>query len=65
MGILILALGIIVYKLIDKKIYIKQINLLQEEETFSFYYGEEVLKKLGCHQVPADDLILKPVLLKK
>lgn len=30
-GILILVIGFIVYKLIDKKIYIRQINLLQEE----------------------------------
>lgn len=32
---------------------------------FSLYYGEEILKKLGCYQVPANDIILKPVLLKK
>ena len=43
----------------------KKLNNRSPYETFSFYYGEEVLKKLGCHQVPADDIILKPVLLKK
>jgi len=34
-------------------------------EAFSFYYGEEVLQKPGCHQIPADDIILRPALLKK
>lgn len=43
----------------------KKLNNRSPYEAFSFYYGEEVLKKLGCHQVPADDIILKPALLKK
>ena len=43
----------------------KKLNNRSPYEAFSFYYGEEVLQKLRCHQVPADDIILKPVLLKK
>ena len=43
----------------------KKLNNRSPYEAFSFYYGEEVLQKLGCHQVPADDIILKPALLKK
>lgn len=31
----------------------------------SFYYGEDVLKKLGCRPVAAENIILKPKLLKK
>ena len=30
-----------------------------------FIYGEEVLKKLGCLKVTAENIILKPKLLKK
>ena len=43
----------------------KKLNNRSPYEAFSFYYGEEVLKKLGCRQVPADNIILKPSLLKK
>ena len=43
----------------------KKLNNRSTYEAFSFYYGEEVLKKLGCRQVPADNIILKPSLLKK
>lgn len=43
----------------------KKLNNRSPYETFSFYYGEEVLQKLGCSQVPASDIILKPILLKK
>ena len=32
---------------------------------FSFYYGEDLLKKLGCSPVAAENIILKPKLLKK
>lgn len=49
------------------------INLYKKEklnnhspyEAFSFYYGEDVLKKLGCSPVAAEIIILKPKLLKK
>ena len=43
----------------------KKLNNRTPYESFSFFYGEMVLKKLGCHQVPASDIILKPSLLKK
>ena len=43
----------------------KKLNNRSPYETFSFYYGEDVLKKLGCRQIPADSIILKPSLLKK
>ena len=31
---------------------------------FSFHYGEDVLKLLGCTPVAAEDILLKPSLLK-
>ena len=34
-------------------------------ETFSFHCGEEMLKLLGCTPVAAEDILLKPSLLKK
>jgi len=43
----------------------KKLNNRSPYEAFSFYYGEDVLKKLGCRQIPADNIILKPSLLKK
>jgi IS30 family transposase len=43
----------------------KKLNNRSPYETFSFYHGEEVLKKLGCEPVPAGDILLKPSLLKK
>lgn len=43
----------------------KKLNNRSPYETFSFYYGEEVLHKLGCSQVAANDIMLKPTLLKK
>ena len=43
----------------------KKLNNRSPYEAFSFYYGEDVLKKLGCRQVPADSIILRPSLLKK
>lgn len=33
-------------------------------EVFAFLYGEEVLEKLGIHNIPADSIVLKPSLLK-
>ena len=43
----------------------KKLNDRSPYETFSFYYGEEVLKLLGCTPVAAEDILLKPSLLKK
>jgi len=43
----------------------KKLNNRSPYETFSFYHGEEVLHKLGCSQVAANDIMLKPSLLKK
>ena len=43
----------------------KKLNNRSPYETFSFYYGEYVLKKLGCHPVAAENIILKPKLLKR
>ena len=43
----------------------KKLNNRRPYETFSFYYGEETLKRLGCEPVPADQILLKPALLKK
>ena len=42
-----------------------KLNNRSPYETFSFYYGEDVLKKLGCSPVAAENIILKPKLLKK
>ena len=43
----------------------KKLNNRSPYETFSFYYGEDVLKRLGCLPVAAENIILKPKLLKK
>ena len=43
----------------------KKLNNRSPYETFSFYYGEDVLKKLGCSPVAAENIIIKPKLLKK
>ncbi|MDU2066881.1 MAG: IS30 family transposase [Sporomusaceae bacterium] len=43
----------------------KKLNDRSPYETFSFYHGEEVLKKLGCSAIAAKDLLLKPALLRK
>ena len=42
----------------------KKLNDRSPYETFSFHYGEEALKKLGCSLVAAEDILLKPTLLK-
>ena len=42
----------------------KKLNDRSPYETFSFHYGEEVLKLLGCSPVAAEDILLKPSLLK-
>ncbi|MHB8064111.1 MAG: IS30 family transposase [Ruminiclostridium sp.] len=43
----------------------KKLNNRSPYETFSFYHGEEVLQKLGCAPVTADEIHLKPNLLKR
>lgn len=43
----------------------KKLNNRSPYETFSFLHGEEVLAKLGCCPVDANDICLKPKLLKK
>ncbi len=43
----------------------KKQNNRSSNETFSFYYGEALLKELGCSPVTAENIILKPKLLKK
>ena len=43
----------------------KKLNNRNPYEAFSFYYGEDMLKKLGCKPVAAENIILKPKLLKK
>lgn len=43
----------------------KKLNDRSPYETFSFHYGEEMLKLLGCTPVAAEDILLKPSLLKK
>ena len=43
----------------------KKLNNRSPYDAFSFYYGEELLKKLGCSKVAAEGIILKPKLLKK
>lgn len=43
----------------------KKLNNLSPYQTFSFYYGEELLKQFGCSSVAPEDIILKPKLLKR
>ena len=43
----------------------KKLNNRSPYEAFSFYYGEDVLRKLGRRPVAAENIILKPKLLKK
>ena len=43
----------------------KKLNDRMLYDSFSFLYGEEVLKKLGYSKVMAENIILKPKLLKK
>ena len=43
----------------------KKLNNRSPYETFSFYHGEEILQKLGCLPVTADEIQLKPSLLKR
>ena len=43
----------------------KKLNNRSPYDAFSFYYGEDVLKRLACKSVAAENIILKPRLLKK
>ena len=43
----------------------KKLNNRSPYDAFSFYYGEDIIKKLGCRSVAAENIILKPRLLKK
>jgi IS30 family transposase len=43
----------------------KKLNNRSPYDAFSFFYGEGVLKKLGCSRVPAEEICLKPNLLKR
>ncbi len=43
----------------------KKLNNRNPYQTFSFHYGEDLLNQLGCSPVAAEDIILKPKLLKK
>lgn len=43
----------------------KKLNNRTPYDVFSFCYGKEILQKLGCQPVPANDIVLKPSLLKK
>ena len=43
----------------------KKLNNRTPYDAFSFCYGKEILQKLGCQPVAANDIILKPSLLKK
>ena len=43
----------------------KKLNNRSLYEASSFYYGEDILKKLGSRPVAAENIILKPKLLKK
>lgn len=42
----------------------KKLNDRSPYETFSFHYGEEMLRLLGCTPVDAEDILLRPSLLK-
>ena len=42
----------------------KKLNNRSPYETFNFLHGEDVLEALGCREVAAKDILLKPVLLK-
>jgi IS30 family transposase len=43
----------------------KKLNNRSPYDAFSFLYGEDLLKRLGCSPVASEDIILKPKLLKK
>jgi IS30 family transposase len=41
------------------------LNNLTPYEAFRFFYGHDILKKMGAELIPPDDIILHPSLLKK
>lgn len=43
----------------------KKLNNRSPYEIFSFFQGEDVLDKLGCKAIAPNDIMLKPILLKK
>lgn len=43
----------------------KKLNDRSPYEAFSFFYGEDLLQRLGCSLIPADEICLMPYLLKK
>jgi IS30 family transposase len=43
----------------------KKLNNRSPYQTFSFYYGEDLLHQLSCSPVSAENIILKPKLLNK
>jgi len=43
----------------------KKLNNRSPFQAFSFYYGEDLLHRLDCFSVAAEEIILKPALLKK
>lgn len=43
----------------------KKLNNRSPYDAFSFYHGEELLHQLGCSSVAAENIVLKPRLLKK
>lgn len=43
----------------------EKLNEITPFETFSFFYEQDVLKKLSIHLIPSNEIILKPKLLKK
>ena len=43
----------------------RKLNNRTPYESFSFFYGESILRKLGCEPVAPGDIILKSSLLKK
>ena len=43
----------------------KKLNNRSLHDAFSFYYGEELLQKLRCLPIRAENIILKPKLLEK
>ena len=42
----------------------QKLNNRTPYETFSFYYGSKTLEALGCFPVAADDILIKPSLLR-
>jgi hypothetical protein len=43
----------------------KKLNDKSPFDMFGFIYGYDVLKKLGINRIPANEILLKPSLLKK